>query len=231
MDDRDWTKAHSVGAWGVVWKCVPRVLFTFSTMLRTFFALLLLLFKSADAEPFVRNCEPIRVEMCKGLGYNMTDESQRDAEFFILPFKPLISFGCSIHLNLFLCSVSVPMCTEKVSYPIGPCRGLCEGVRDRCFPVLEKFGFSWPDVLNCSLFPAENNHEHMCMEGPKDSREEEIRYSVDMSFQSQDCPPHHARADSSGQCVPICDANFLFDSAEKKYAEVNLIYSLFHPQM
>lgn len=190
-------------------------------MFRMFSLLLLLLFQFIHAEPFVRTCEPIRVEMCTGLGYNVTDESQRDAELSLLPFKPLVSFGCSKHLKLFLCSVSVPMCTEKVSYPIGPCRGLCEGVRERCFPVLKKFGFVWPDTLDCALFPTENNHEHMCMEGPKDSREEDIRFSVDMSFQTRDCPPHHRRTDTSGQCVPLCDANFLFDAAEKKYAEVN----------
>lgn len=99
---------------------------------------------NAAAELVLRTCEPIRLEMCKGLGYNMTgmpnlggNEGQQEADFSLKSFSPLIQYGCSQQLKLFLCSVYVPMCTEKVANPIGPCRGLCESVRSRCNPILE----------------------------------------------------------------------------------------------
>uniref|UniRef100_T1J7J7 Frizzled-4 n=1 Tax=Strigamia maritima TaxID=126957 RepID=T1J7J7_STRMM len=119
------------------------------------------------------SCDPIRIEMCRGLGYNVTSmpnlvghELQQDAEMQLQTFSPLVQYGCSSQLRLFLCSVYVPMCTDKVPMPIGPCRSLCEVVRSRCQPVLQEFGFPWPSALNCSQFPPENNQHHMCMVGP-----------------------------------------------------------------
>lgn len=126
------------------------------------------------AAEIVRQCDPIRIDLCKGLGYNVTgmpnlvgDDKQQDAEMYIQTFAPLIQYGCSKQLKFFLCSVYVPMCTEKVYEPIGPCRPMCENVKKRCQPVLHEFGFPWPDKLNCSRFPARNDHNHMCMDGPE----------------------------------------------------------------
>lgn len=130
---------------------------------------------STFASETVRSCEPIKSSMCRTVGYNVTGMpnladhlDQEDAMLQLQTFTPLIQYGCSSRLKFFLCSVYVPMCTEKVITPIGPCRPLCESVRDRCKPVLHEFGYPWPGALNCTKFPTENNHEHMCMEGPDD---------------------------------------------------------------
>ncbi|KAI1286981.1 Frizzled-4 [Halotydeus destructor] len=127
-------------------------------------------------------CEPIRLEKCQGIGYNYTSmpnlighELQQDAELQLETFVPLIQYGCSSQLKFFLCSVYVPMCTEELPKAIGPCRSLCESVKNRCQPVLVEFGFYWPAALNCSKFPEENNVQHMCMEGP---REQEASWHV-----------------------------------------------------
>ena len=127
----------------------------------------------------VRQCDPIKIELCKGLGYNVTGmpnlvghKVQQDAELQVHTFTPLIQYGCSNQLKFFLCSVYVPMCTEKVKEPIGPCRPMCLTVQRRCQPVLHEFGFSWPVDLNCSKFPPKNDQNHMCMEGPGEGPED-----------------------------------------------------------
>lgn len=126
----------------------------------------------ADIE-VTRTCEPIRIDTCKDIGYNVTGmpnfvghDLQQDAQMQLQTFMPLVQYECSSKLRFFLCSVYVPMCTEKVPQPIGPCRPLCEAVQRRCEPVLLEFGFLWPPALNCSQFPPVNNEKHMCMEGP-----------------------------------------------------------------
>lgn len=46
-------------------------------------------------------CEPIRIEMCRGVGYNVTampnlvgNEIQGEADFTLQTFSPLIQYGC-----------------------------------------------------------------------------------------------------------------------------------------
>ncbi|XP_013791589.1 frizzled-4-like [Limulus polyphemus] len=129
---------------------------------------------TAYGYPPTRTCEPIRSDLCKGLGYNETgmpnlvrSELQSEAVLQLQTFVPLIQYGCSSQLRFFLCSVYLPMCTEKVLETIGPCRPLCESVKSRCEQVMENFGFHWPASLNCSKFPLINNQDHMCMDGPE----------------------------------------------------------------
>ena len=136
----------------------------------------------------VRECTGLvsSVEMCRGaVRYNSTgwpnivgDNSLVDAERQLRTFTPLVQYGCAKHhLTFFLCAVYVPMCTEKVSDVIGPCRSACERARDPCEPLLQSFGFVWPAALNCSRFPVRNDHTQMCMEGPEvDDDDGDVQY-------------------------------------------------------
>lgn len=38
----------------------------------------------------------------------------------------------------------------------------------RCQPILKQVGLLWPAALNCSVFPASNTAQHMCMEFPSE---------------------------------------------------------------
>ncbi|KAG7261123.1 hypothetical protein CRUP_004311 [Coryphaenoides rupestris] len=99
-----------------------------------------------------------------------------------------------------------PMCTDKVPIPIGPCGSMCLSVKRKCFPVLNEFGFIWPEVLNCSLFPPQNDHNHMCMEGPGD---EEVHHPA-RPPQEEECqalgtaPDQYAWVRRSHSCALQC---------------------------
>lgn len=187
----------------------------------------------ANCEASVRTCEPIKVAMCKNIGYNATGMPnlarhtlQADADVTLQTFSPLVQYGCSSQLHLFLCAVYVPMCTDKVALPIGPCRGLCESVYARCYPVLRGFGFPWPAELDCSLFPAENNHEHMCMEGPGERTPAVGTVPLDGGVSGQGACRRLVHSSSwvwvrgSGRCAQFCDAEVLWEASERKAAEV-----------
>lgn len=197
-----------------------------------------------------RQCEPIKFDLCKGLGYNFTgmrnfvgNELQKEAIFQLETFNPLIQYGCSSQLLFFLCSVYLPMCTEKVPTPIGPCRPLCENVRDRCRPVLSAFGYPWPAALECSKFHPENNQQYMCMEGPKEiepdmrgtisTKISDIRTPsgprpnrpnpvvvVNGACQKYRFPDRFVYVNRSGQCVPKCRTDVNFIEEDKRFAEI-----------
>lgn len=55
-------------------------------------------------------CDPIRISMCQGLGYNVTkmpnlvgNVLQSDAELQLTTFTPLIQYGCSSQLKVLGC--------------------------------------------------------------------------------------------------------------------------------
>lgn len=197
---------------------------------------------SANAPDFaLRSCEPIRIDMCRGIGYNETSmpnlvghEIQSEVEFTLQTFAPLIELVCSTQLKLFLCAAYVPMCTPKVPVPIGPCRSLCESVRSRCHPVLQGFGYPWPPVLDCQRFPLENNHETMCMEVPEEVQVPMHDNDIYAGINSKvippvpqlECPGFYPRSHlyvklhRSGRCALLCEADVLFSQHEKHLAEL-----------
>ena len=116
-------------------------------------------------------CENITSDFCKKMKYNVThmpnilnNLNQIHAHMELVTYKPLVNIQCSSELELFLCSVYIPYCTEKVRQPIMACRTLCERVYNACFPIMAKYRFAWPANLNCSQFPPKNDHNNMCID-------------------------------------------------------------------
>lgn len=80
-------------------------------------------------------CEPIRIDMCAHLKYNMTlmpnylgHSTQEEAIIQLRPYSQLVNiFNCSRHIKFLLCSLHVPMCTTQMDGPlvINVCRSMC----------------------------------------------------------------------------------------------------------
>ncbi|KAL9703078.1 hypothetical protein quinque_006596 [Culex quinquefasciatus] len=103
-------------------------------------------------------CEPITIPFCTDIQYNKTimpnllgHHKQEEAALEVHQFIPLVKIDCSPDLKFFLCSLYAPVCTI-LSYPIPPCRSLCESARV-CESIMRTFDFQWPENLECSKFP------------------------------------------------------------------------------
>ncbi|XP_072118757.1 frizzled-6-like [Mobula birostris] len=111
-------------------------------------------------------CEPITFHRCEGLSYNMTffpnkleHYDQDTAAVAMEPFLPLINLVCSPDVRTFLCSAFVPACTEERQIA-PPCRELCEKVLKDCEKLMETFGISWPEELQCDRLEDCNGGQH-----------------------------------------------------------------------
>ncbi|KAG8435444.1 hypothetical protein GDO86_013397 [Hymenochirus boettgeri] len=104
---------------------------------------------------------PTELHLCHNVGYykmrlpNLLDhETMPEVKQQASSWVPLLAKRCHRDTQLFLCSLFAPICLER---PIYPCRSLCEVVRDSCAPVMESYGFPWPEMLNCNKFPVDND--------------------------------------------------------------------------
>ncbi|XP_013916626.1 PREDICTED: secreted frizzled-related protein 2-like [Thamnophis sirtalis] len=112
------------------------------------------------------NCKPIPASLllCRGieypdmrlpnlLGHETMQEVLEQAGAWI----PLVQKQCHPDTRKFLCSLFAPVCIVDLDETIEPCHSLCEQVKNSCAPVMSAFGFPWPDMLDCSRFPQDND--------------------------------------------------------------------------
>ena len=83
-------------------------------------------------------CEPMKIDLCQTKDfYNVTGfpnlaghKVQADAGEQLKTWIPLVETKCDPNLQLFLCTVHVPMCSMQSDQKlIGPCKPFCEMVR------------------------------------------------------------------------------------------------------
>lgn len=103
---------------------------------------------------------PDDLRLCHNVGYHqmllpnlLEHESMAEVKQQASSWVPLVHKNCHPGTQVFLCSLFAPVCLER---PIQPCRWLCEAVRDSCTPIMEAFGFPWPEMLTCDKYPQDD---------------------------------------------------------------------------
>jgi len=109
---------------------------------------------------------PDDLRLCHGVGYSqmllpnlLEHETMAEIKQQAGSWVPLVHKNCHPGTQVFLCSLFAPVCLER---PIYPCRWFCENVRDGCTPIMEAFGFPWPEMLTCEKFP----EDEVCISAP-----------------------------------------------------------------
>ncbi|KAM4736056.1 uncharacterized protein FYW61_006353 isoform 2-T2 [Anableps anableps] len=160
-------------------------------------------------------CQAITVPLCSDLPYNETilpnslgHTTQDDAALEIHQFTPLVKVQCSPHLKPFLCSIYTPKCVSGKPQP--PCRTLCEQAHSGCAPLMSRFGFQWPESLQCESFTTKSCEEAGDSEGSQSQPDvkHSSRILVRRAGVSQNRPPavfQHVKPgkDDSTSCKPI----------------------------
>ncbi|CAH2039905.1 unnamed protein product, partial [Iphiclides podalirius] len=125
-------------------------------------------------------CEEITIPMCRGIGYNLTSfpnaldhDTQEEAGLEVHQYWPLVEIKCSADLKFFLCSVYTPICIEDYAKPLPACRSVCERARAGCAPLMQKYGFQWPERMACERLPRMGEPEQLCMDENERAQEPE----------------------------------------------------------
>lgn len=133
---------------------------------------------STGGVPGQGRCESITVPMCQNLAYNLTSmpnqfehTSQSEAAAEAHQFWALVEINCSSDLKFFLCSMYTPICIPEYNKPVKACRSVCVRARLGCERYMKKFGFDWPDHMNCDLFPEHGEAAGAVCMDPVDAQE------------------------------------------------------------
>jgi len=133
---------------------------------------------------------PDNMTLCHNIGYtkmrlpNLVEhDTLHEVSQQSMSWIPLLNIKCHPDTQLFLCSLFSPVCLES---PIYPCRSLCQSVRAGCEGRMKAYGFPWPNMLNCSKFPQDND---MCITAQSVQRGAK-QGSVDESCKGKSCDQH-----------------------------------------
>ncbi|XP_005994312.1 sizzled [Latimeria chalumnae] len=150
---------------------------------------------------------PRELDMCHDVGYSemrlpnlLRDTSMEEVLRKAGQWQQLLQTGCHPQARLFLCSLFAPVCLDTFLHP---CRSMCVAVRDSCAPVVACHGQSWPEMLNCDRFPAD---EDMCLASI--SEELELYFKAWPRPTCQGCPALEEPYLYKRVLEAFCDNNF-----------------------
>jgi len=151
---------------------------------------------------------PRNMTLCHDIGYNrmrlpnlLDHDTVLEATQQASSWNNLLKIKCHADAQLFLCSLFSPICLD---YIIRPCKSLCLAVKNGCESYLLKYGYSWPDMLNCDQFPGDNN---LCIdERSGTSAETDDKDVVDV-ISSDICPVCNALVDEKAMQKSFCSSD------------------------
>ncbi|XP_017344462.1 secreted frizzled-related protein 1b isoform X1 [Ictalurus punctatus] len=153
---------------------------------------------------------PEDLRLCYGVGYRhmllpnlLEHDSMAEVKQQASSWVPLVHRRCHPGTQVFLCSLFSPVCTDPL---VRPCQLFCESVRDACSPIMKAFGFVWPEMLNCSRFPLEND---MCIS-------KNATASLEESEHMPACPPCEVKMNADGILENMCASEFAITAKIKK---------------
>lgn len=85
------------------------------------------------------------------------------------PFHPMVNLQCSPELRMFLCALYAPVCTEYGRVTL-PCRRLCLQAKSDCYKLMDMFGVSWPEEMDCNRLVQQQLSLHPCWSEEQDQQ-------------------------------------------------------------
>lgn len=161
---------------------------------------------------------PDDLRLCHNVGYNqmllpnlLEHETMAEVKQQASSWVPLVHKNCHPSTQVFLCSLFAPVCLER---PIYPCRWLCEAVRDGCIPIMEAFGFPWPEMLTCDKFPQDD----VCIAMSQPNATEATK----PTGYSPICPPCDNEMKTEAMLEHMCASEFAFKTKIKEVKRENM---------
>ncbi len=98
------------------------------------------------------------------LFFPFRSETQEEAGLEVHQFWPLVEIQCSPDMRFFLCSIYAPICIQDYPTSIPACKSVCLRAESGCAPLMRKYGFAWPDRMQCDKFPNFGDPQNLCMD-------------------------------------------------------------------
>ncbi|XP_073488184.1 frizzled-6 [Aquarana catesbeiana] len=173
-------------------------------------------------------CEPIAVPRCIGMSYNMTffpnflgHYDQRIAAAQMEPFFPLLNLRCSSEVQVFMCMAFFPACTEPRNILL-PCKEMCKTVHSECKHLIDTFGITWPEELECDRLEDCSASKASEKENSQGTSKPVVTVKRDYGFW---CPRHLKTSQAAGykflgvdHCSPPCP-NMYFKKEDLDFAK------------